>query len=142
MSIKVVVDTNVLISGVLVPHGPSAEVVRALQTERVQLILSEHLLNEFQDVITRPRIARKYPVAFQHAQILVDFLRATAWIVDGQPHEAVVTDPDDDFVLAAAYEGQAAYIISGDAHLLDLHEYRQIPIWTPLQFVNWLKSVP
>ena len=61
---KIVLDTNVLVSGVIA-SGHSAAILNAVRQGAFQIITSAHLLEEFSDVISRRRIARKYPKATQ-----------------------------------------------------------------------------
>jgi putative PIN family toxin of toxin-antitoxin system len=133
---KIVLDTNVLISGVIA-SGHSAAILDAVRKGQFELITSAHLLEEFSDVISRRRIARKYPKAAQEADALLDFLRAFANMVPGIPGpEQVSADRDDDYVLACALDGSADCIVSGDPHLLDLKFHNNIPILTPREFVE------
>lgn len=133
---KVVLDTNVLISGVIAT-GHSSRIVDAVRKEELKLVTSAHMLEEFSDVISRRHIARKYPKAAEKAEDLLDFLRAFADIVLGQPGETQISeDRDDDYVLACASEGDAEYIISGDPHLLNLKIYNNIPILSPREFTE------
>lgn len=137
MALKVVLDTNVLISGVIAAQGPSARILEAVQRGELHLITSAALLQEFSEVIVRPHIRDKYPQVAEHAEALLDFLRVNASIVAGVPGEPVVTaDPDDDMVLACALEGDANYIVSGDPHLFSLAQHNGIPILRPRQFVT------
>lgn len=57
---RVVVDTNILVSGTIVTHGFSAKIVDAVLDNRVLLVTSEYLLSEYSMVMQRPHIARKY----------------------------------------------------------------------------------
>ncbi len=133
---KIVLDTNVLISGVIA-SGHSASILDAIRREEFKLVTSAHMLEEFSDVISRRHIARKYPKAAEKAEDLLDFLRAFAIIVPGNPDELQISaDRDDDYVLACALEGEAEYIVSGDPHLLDLKSYKSVPIVTPHEFVK------
>jgi uncharacterized protein len=133
---KVVLDTNVLISGVIA-LGYSASIIDAARREEIQLVTSTHLLEEFSDVISRRHITRKYPKATENAETLLDFLRAFAILASGIPDEqAVSPDRDDDFVLACALEKKVDCIVSGDPHLLGLKVYKGISILTPKEFVE------
>lgn len=132
---KVVLDTNILISGVIT-SGYSASILDAARREEIKLVTSAHLLEEFSDVISRRHIAKKYPKAAQEAESLLDFLRAFAILTAGIPETNPVSrDRDDDFVLACALDESADCIVSGDPHLLDLKTYKGIPILTPKEFV-------
>ena len=133
---KVVLDTNVLISGVIA-SGYSASILDAVRREEIKLVTSAHLLEEFIEVISRRHITRKYPKAAEEAEALLDFLRAYAILKAGIPEATAVSpDRDDDFVLACALDGLVDCIVSGDPHLLDLKEYEGIPILTPREFVE------
>lgn len=137
MAARVVIDTNVLVSGIIVAHGPSAQILASVQRGELTLITCAALLEEFSDVILRPRIARKYPRVAEHADALLDYLRANAVLVSGIPTAAIVpADPDDDCVIACALEGKADYLVSGDPHLLDLRSHGDIPILGPRDFVE------
>jgi uncharacterized protein len=134
--VKAVLDTNVLISGVIA-SGYSAKILDAARREEIKLITSIHMLEEFSDVISRRRITRKYPKATEDAEALLDFFRAFAEFVSGIPEEdQISSDRDDDFVLACAVDGKADYVVSGDPHLLDLKTYNQIPILSPREFAK------
>ncbi len=133
---KVVLDTNVLVSGVIA-LGYSASILDAARREEIKLVTSAHLLEEFSDVISRRHIARKYPKAAENAESLLDFLRAFAMLASGIPDEyEISSDRDDDFVLACASDGKADCIVSGDPHLLGLKNYKGIPILSPKEFVE------
>jgi len=134
--VRVVLDTNVLISGVIA-SGYSAKILDAARREDIKLVTSIHMLEEFSDVISRRRITRKYPKATDDAETLLDFFRAFAEFVSGIPEENQISpDRDDDFVLACAIDGKADYIVSGDPHLLNLKSYKKIPVLTPREFAE------
>ncbi len=134
--VRVVLDTNVLVSGVIA-SGYSAKILDAARREEIKLITSVHMLEEFSDVISRRRITRKYPKATEDAETLLDFLRAFAEFVSGIPEENQISpDRDDDFVLACAVDGKADYIVSGDPHLLDLKTHKKISILLPREFAE------
>ena len=139
--LKIVLDTNVLISGIIVEAGLSGLILEAVQAGKLKLVISTALLVEFSEVITRPHIIKKYPKIAPHPDDLLDYLRVNAILVSGIPTSTVVKeDPDDDFVLASAIEGQADFIISGDPHLLHLDKDSGVPIMSPRQFVDSVLS--
>lgn len=133
--IRVVLDTNILVSGVIA-SGYSASILDAALRQEIKLVTSSHLLEEFSEVITRRHIARKYPKASENADVLLDFLRAFSILTPGIPTEAISADRDDDFVLACALDESVDAIVSGDPHLLSLENYQGIPILSPKEFVT------
>lgn len=101
------------------------------------MVISLALIEEFNEVIIRPNLLTKYPEVSQFANALLDFLRANAILVIGEPEKTIISDdPDDDYVVACAIDGQAEYIISGDTHLLELGQYHDIRIMNPRQFLD------
>jgi uncharacterized protein len=133
---KVVLDTNVLVSGVIASVY-SASILDAFRRSEIHLVTSAHLLAEFGEVISRRHIARKYPKAAENAEALLDYLRAFATLAPGIPEPAAISsDRDDDFVLACALDERVDFIVSGDPHLLDLKSYKEIPILNPREFVE------
>ena len=135
---RVVLDTNVLISAVIstgVPH----DVVVAGYNGEFQLIVSEATVTEFRETL------RKYPDRFgltdEETRTEVETLQYFAEFVD--PNEkvnAVEDDPDDDTFLEAAVAGDAHSLVSGDEHLLALDSFRDIEIVTPRTFYERLES--
>lgn len=133
---KVVLDTNVLISG-MIASGYSASILDAARREEIKLVTSAHLLEEFSEVVSCRRIVGKYPQVAENAEVLLDFLRAFAILTSGIPEPNPASrDRDDDFVLACALDENADCVVSGDPHLLDLKTYKGIPILTPREFVE------
>ncbi|OIO90469.1 MAG: putative toxin-antitoxin system toxin component, PIN family [Anaerolineae bacterium CG2_30_64_16] len=140
---RVVVDTNILISGAIVTAGASARIVDAALGHWLCLITSASLLAEYADVIQRPHIAHKYTKIAQRVDDLLDYLRCRAVVVAGIPQERyVLADADDDTIVAAALEGHAAYIVSGDQHLLELKQVQDVRILTPRDFVFQVLKEP
>lgn len=133
---KAVLDTNVLISGVIATGVPHEIVVKGFEG-RYQLIVSVETLTEFRKTLL------KYPDRFQmdedEVQQEVETIRYFAEFVD--PDEditAVEDDPDDDKFLEAAVAGNVDYIVSGDTHLLNLTSFRGIQIVEPRTFYEIL----
>lgn len=142
-ALRVVVDTNILISGTIVTSGASARIVDAALGRWLCLITSPSLLAEYADVIQRPHIARKYTKTAPRVDDLLDYLRRRAVVVAGIPQERyVLADADDDAIVAAALEGHVAYIVSGDRHLLELERIRDIRVLTPRDFVVQVLKEP
>lgn len=128
---RIVVDTNLLVSAVVFPGLPR-DLVNAARAGEFELCTSEVLLAELLDVIGRGKFAARLIQAELTPQGIVDDLRAMAVVVwpASVPH-VVHTDPDDDHVLAAGLTGAADLIASGDKRdLLPLGSYQGIAIVT------------
>lgn len=126
---RIVVDTNLLVSGVI-STGLPRELLNAAKVGVFELCTSEVLLAELLDVVGRSKFAARLAQAGLTPQGIVDDLRALAVVVSPASVPRVVpTDPDDDHVLAAALAGAVDLIASGDKRdLLPLASYHGIPI--------------
>jgi len=126
---RAVLDTNVLISGVIATGVPHKLLVKGFNHE-YQIVVSVETLTEFRTTLC------KYPERFQmsesEVQQEVETIRYFAEFVDPQEDiTAVEADPDDDKFLEAAVAGDVDYLVSGDNHLLDLESFRGINIVEP-----------
>ncbi len=128
---RIVLDTNLLVSG-LVYGGLPRQLLNAVREDEVELCTSEVLLAELLEVLGREKFARQRDQTGPSPQAVVDELRAIAILVTPPSVPRVVlTDPDDDHVLAAAVAGAVDLIASGDRRdLLPLGSHAGIPICT------------
>jgi len=136
--LKVVLDTNLFVSSLLVKAGPPARVLDAWRERRYLLVTSPSIIAEIRATLAYPRIQRKYAVSSQDVEELVALLEQDALLVPGDAEVAgaVPADPADERVLACAVDAQADLVVSGDRHLLDLGAYRGIPILTARRFLE------
>jgi putative PIN family toxin of toxin-antitoxin system len=101
------------------------------------MISSVETLEELEEVLNREAIARLHQLTADQVGEIVDGLALSSDLVAGDVSvRAVMDDPKDDKFIAAAIEGNADYIVSGDNHLLNLKQYHAIPIVTPREFVS------
>jgi putative PIN family toxin of toxin-antitoxin system len=110
--------------------------------------VSEPLLDDLVDVLSRPRIARKYHISAKDIADLLHILRQGSRIVPVSGTIRVCRDPDDDIVIETAIRGQADVIVSGDADLLEdtnVSEFLNdagIAVWTVSRFLQALDEGP
>jgi putative PIN family toxin of toxin-antitoxin system len=137
---RAVIDTNVLLSGILW-HGIPHELLEQARNGKLTLISSPVLLAELTDVISRPKfdaILARSNTSRSHA--LDEFYRLAEVIEPPPLPKPVCRDADDDEVLATASAGQADLIVSGDDDLLSLKIHQGIPIVTPAEAVQRIKA--
>jgi uncharacterized protein len=134
-----VLDTNIIVSSYLGPLGAPARIVAAIRLERFTWIYSEELYAEYRKALMYPNVRRRHGRTPAEIDSHLTDLRAFGVLVHPSAVPAVVAaDPDDDMVLACALAGDADYIVSGDPHLIDLGEYRNISIVRPAAFLALL----
>ena len=135
---RLVLDTNTAVSG-LIWGGVPGQLIDAAAAGTVQIISSVPLLGELHDVLFRKKFTVKLAEQGVNAADLFEGYAALVELVDpADIGPVILADPDDDFVLATAVAGNAAAIVSGDAHLLGIGEFRGMPIVTPAAAVSRL----
>ena len=128
---KVVLDTNVLVSGIFF-YGPPAGILRAWSQGKFQLVLSPEILDEYKRVSAE--LAVKFPdIDIQRILDLV--VVHSAMCSPAALPQRVCEDPDDDKFFAAAIDTRTKIIVSGDKHLLRESGYQGVSVVTPRQFV-------
>jgi uncharacterized protein len=133
---RAVADTNVVISGLLWRGAPRG-VLDLARAGRVDLFTSPSLLLELGEVLQRKKFSRRLAAAEVTVEDLVLGYAALATVIRPPSIGRVVEDdPDDDAVLACAVAARADVIISGDRHLLNLREFRGMPILVPSRFLE------
>lgn len=133
---RVVLDPNVLISALISPQGPSAEILSAWVADSFELVVSETLLTELDSVIARPKFRRW--LAESDGLEFVARLAQYATVVDDTTAPVRLSpDPDDDYLIALAQTAGADYLVSGDRHLTELVDPSP-PILTPREFLDTL----
>lgn len=136
--IRVLLDTNVLVSGLLAPSGAPAAILDAWGRGLFEVVASPQLLDELEDVLARPKIRRH--IAPADAAAFVSWVRRTAIPFDDPPAASGLTpDPGDDFVVALARSSRCELIVSGDAHLAALKN-ADPPVLTPRAFLEAIES--
>jgi putative PIN family toxin of toxin-antitoxin system len=108
--IRVVIDTNIIVSALLQPLGPPAQVYSLVLSGSIQLCISGEVYAEYEEVIRRPRFRRDENVIAAALETIRD---KGFWV---RPSETVrvCADPDDDIFLECAQAGRAAYLVTGN----------------------------
>ena len=132
---KVLLDTNVLVSALLKQGSIPARIVRAVWDGNLQLLISTELREELADVLQYPKIRKR--LLAQHidaAQFLELLPFFTTAVMLGKVSVPRPRDADDWIALATLVAGQAEWLVSGDRDLLVLSD--PFPILSPASFVE------
>lgn len=126
---KLVVDTNVLLSGSLW-KGAASQLIDAVLDGEATLCISDALLAEFADVLQRDKFKARLQQSGKDAAAMAARFRDVGHTVEPVAIEVptALRDPDDAHVLACAVSAAADLIVSGDLDLLALKSFRGIPI--------------
>ncbi|MCL2896675.1 putative toxin-antitoxin system toxin component, PIN family [Brenneria tiliae] len=131
---KLVIDTNLWISRLLMPGGTAAKAVDHGLAWGVPL-MTEEMLDELADVLARPKFDRY--VTREDRQQFLRLLGGIVRMVSVTRRISACRDPKDDKFLDAALNGEARLILTGDLDLLELHPFHSIEILGPADFLNW-----
>jgi putative PIN family toxin of toxin-antitoxin system len=132
---RAVIDTGVLVSALIKPGGATGEVLYALRDGRLTVIYSTDTLVEIIDVLGRPAFRAKYHIMPEDITALVNLIRLRGELVTPQKKISACRDPKDNKFLEAALAGEADCIVSGDADLLALTPFEDIPILRPAEIL-------
>ena len=134
---RVVVDTNILISALLFGGPPEQVFIAGLRGE-IQLLTSLSLLKEFEKVLKE-----KFKLNIHLVGEIIEEVMDVAEIIEVSSRIKAISYPDEDNrVLACAVDGKADFIVTGDTkHILPLKEYGGIKILSPSEFLKHLPTV-
>ena len=131
---RVVLDTNVLLAGIAT-HGMCEGLV-TLRYRDHTVVLSEHILAELHE-----HYVGKFQATDEKASLVVGALRKQSEVVvPAAIRSEAFADADDVPVLGTAIAGQVDYVVTGDKQLQELGPYRKIPIVSPRQFYELLRT--
>lgn len=132
---KVVLDTNILISALISKTAAPHHIYQAWRDKRLTVLTCAEQLIEVREVTRRVAVALRIKPA--EAGRLVNSLRDLAVVLSDLPQVRLSPDPKDDFILALAQAGGASYVVTGDkSGLLALKEHASSKIVTAAQFVR------
>jgi putative PIN family toxin of toxin-antitoxin system len=139
---RVVVDTNVLISAFIFNRSAPHQVLQLVRTGEVVIVLSTALFDELARVIRYPHLRQIAKYTDDQLDRFLTNLRETAvWVEVGEPLAVVTGDETDNRFVELAIAGNARYIISGDKrHLLKVRRYQGIEVVSAAEFLALIAS--
>jgi len=132
--LRVVLDTNVLLSALLFPGGSPDQIFTLVRRQSIDLYFSPFILDEFRRVLQS-----KFLHSEREASTRAAYLLHFGQIVEPQERLTVITAKEDDNrILECALAAKAEYLVTGDkAHLLPLKRFRGIEIVSPAEFLRF-----
>ncbi len=129
---KVIIDTNVIISGIFF-SGPPYKILSAWRNKRLQIVFSPAIVDEYQRV--GKELGKRFPRV--NSEPFMELLMIEGHLINALllPY-SVCADPDDDKFIACAIASQTKIIISGDKHLLKVSGHKGIEVIKPRLFIE------
>ena len=129
---RAVIDTNVLVAGLLSPYGASGDIVRMLVAGSLGLLYDARIVCEYEEVLSRPKFS------FDKAQIdhLIEFITRFGIPVSASPLSRHLPDPDDEPFPEVAISGKAECIITGNVTHYPAYSRGKVRVFVPRQFIN------
>ena len=128
---RVVIDTNVFVSGLISGTGSPARILRAAQRQQIVHLVSDPIVEEYLRVLDYPRIRKFKKITDKFVTEIAAYLVHQTTRVELMSRIKLSPDPDDDVFLETAVDGEAALLITGDkTDLLSIGSVEGIPIIT------------
>ena len=139
--LRAVLDANVFVSAAIHSAGPPGRILeRFLRTEAFTLVLSEAIVVEVLRALDYPKVRRYVRRDLDPALWFEDLVVLAELVPGAYQLPGASSDPDDDKYLAAAVEGRAAWVVTGDPHLLSIGEHDGVRMISPRAFLDLLES--
>jgi uncharacterized protein len=132
---RLVLDTNVIVSGLLW-HGPPRTLLERARGGEFRIYSSIPMLAELGNTLMRPKFGSKMAAAGATLDDIVAGYAALVTLVRPEPIAPVAPDPDDDVVIATAVAARASLIITGDKPLLSIGQYQEIAVVNTTDALN------
>jgi putative PIN family toxin of toxin-antitoxin system len=110
IALRLVIDTNIVVSAALKPDGPQRTVLLFAITKPASLYVTEAILAEYREVLARPELRIRRSLRQQ----LLDLIKNHAQIVSSSRRLQIAGDPDDDKFLECADAARADYLVTGN----------------------------
>jgi len=133
---KIVLDTNVLVAGLLSPFGPCGEIVRMVSSGEVMLCFNALILTEYNEVLYRP----KFGFDRDRVAALIDHIEHRGHTVASSPLSHSLPDSDDEAFLKAAIAGKAECLVTGNASHFPSKLCQGRKVLSPSGFLTFYKT--
>ncbi len=130
---KIVLDTNVLVSGLLTPFGSSGEIVRMVCAGILILQYDSRILLEYKEVLYRP----KFQFNKEHVDTLLAYVAQNGQLIMAGPLKKRLPDPDAEAFLEIAVAGEAECLITGNKHHFPQASRQGVKILSPTEFIDF-----
>jgi uncharacterized protein len=134
--LRIVLDTNVLVAGLLSPFGPCGEIVRMVASAELLLCFDARVLSEYREVLARP----KFRLDREEVNVLLDHVERVGQPVAASPLPEPLPDRDDEPFLAVALACPAEALITGNQVHFPVELRKGAQVLTPAGFLEWYRG--
>jgi putative PIN family toxin of toxin-antitoxin system len=136
--VRIVLDTNVLVSGLLSPFGPPGEIVRMVSTGALTLCVDARVLAEYEEVLSRA----KFDFDADAVSALLDYIDFRGEVVAASPLQLRIPDSDDEPFLEIARAGDAEYLVTGNLVHFPPEARAGVVVISPSEFMDEYRLRP
>jgi putative PIN family toxin of toxin-antitoxin system len=133
---KIVLDTNVLVSGLLTPFCNCGEIVRMLTSDEITLCVDSRLLVEYEEVLSRP----KFNIAPQKAAAIIEYIQASSETHAVVPLDRALPDESDNPFMEVALSSDAKCLVSGNIKHFPEKRRAGMRVLAPKEFLDFFKK--
>ncbi len=133
---RIVMDTNVLISGMLTPFGACGAIVRMLTSNSFTLCVDSRILFEYEDVLRRPH----FQIDHKMIDTIIEYIENTSEAHNSESLKKILPDPDDNQFLEVAIAANADCLVTGNAKHFPLNLCCGIQVLSPREFLDVIKK--
>jgi putative PIN family toxin of toxin-antitoxin system len=133
---KIVLDTNVLVSGLLTPFGSGGEIVRMVSAGILILQYDSRILLEYQEVLYRP----KFQFEEEYIDTFLAYVKQNGQVIPASPLKKSLPDPDDEPFLEIAIAGRSACLITGNKLHFPRQSRQGIKVLSPSEFIDFYRK--
>ncbi|HEX8243388.1 MAG TPA: putative toxin-antitoxin system toxin component, PIN family [Longimicrobium sp.] len=133
---RIVLDTNVLVSGLLSPNGPPGRILDLVLAGKVNVVFDDRIIAEYRDVLARPKLR----ISRREAEYVIDRIEDEGVLTPAPPLSLKLPDPKDQPFVEVAVAGAAEVLVTGNQrHFTVGDEPLPVTVLTPADFLNlWL----
>jgi putative PIN family toxin of toxin-antitoxin system len=132
---RIVVDTNVLVAGLLSPFGTCAKIVRMISSGELTLYLDARILSEYNEVLCRP----KFRFDIDRVVALLEHIEYRGQIMSASPLSRPLPDPADEPFLEIAVAGRAVCLVTGNRAHFPSKLCQGVPVFSPGDFLRFYR---
>ena len=134
---RIVLDTNVIVSGLLSVYGAPAEIVKMAASGLLVLCYDARIISEYRAVLLRP----VFKFDETHIDYFLEYIETAGSAVSTVPLDNGLPDPDDEPFLEVAIGGRAKYLVTGNLKHYPLNRRKNIPVVSPVEFMEICRKI-